>query len=108
MRHRAGEDGTRVGDRVDRAFVVLRGSKRAAIIVVPAAVPLTIPRIFKLWTEAPGGCVARGDPPHVIPRLCHGDESADDAVDEEAEPCALAAALRADVVHAVVPVAGTE
>ena len=103
----ARQDGPRLRQRIELAFVVLHRPERRPVVEVGATVPVAVPRQF----EHPG------QPSHLFPiALCqiessvaftqwseivqHGDE-------KPAEPHALALTARPDPVHAVVPVAGT-
>ena len=79
-----------------------------AIVVVAAAVPLAVPRRFERRREACGLAPVGRRCLGVAGAFTHPGHAVVDVEQEEAEPCALAAAGRAHEVHAVVPVAAAE
>src|SRR5437016_5398960 len=104
-RHRTGENRPRLGQRVDLALVARGGAEGRAVVVVAAAVPLAVPRLLERAGEARSLAGIACGVDAVASELAQGGELAQDGVEEEAEPRALAASLPSDVVHAVVPIA---
>ena len=105
---RSRNHGPRLRQRIELALLVLHRSQRRAVVEVRAAIPVAVPRQLEHAGEPPrlvavlarqiGAAAALADRREVVQ---HGHE-------EPAEPHALAAALVADAVHAVVPVAGAD
>ena len=101
---RAGEHRPGLGDRVDPALVVLGRAQRRAVVVVAAPVPLAVPGLLEHAREAAGLAAVALGPGRVAAGLAERRELAQDAVEEEAQPGALAAPFPSHAVHAVVPV----
>ena len=109
-RHGAGEHGPglraarRCGTRRSRC-----GAEGRAVVVVGAPVPVAVPGVARAPRARRARCSRQRAARSASPRASReGREVAEDLVQEEAHPHALAAALAADAVHAVVPVAGAE
>ena len=92
---------------VDLALIVLGGSQRSAVVEICPAVPRAVPGV-RLQSDtqllgslpAPIGIVGLAAPlSHFCKRVQHADE-------EPAVPDALALSVGADLIHAVVPIAG--
>ena len=99
----------RLRDGIDPALIARRRANRRAIVVVGAAIPLTIP---------PGG-IERGvecahsrlialDARQIATLQDGGKESIEDGIKKESHPDTLAAPEPADAVHPVVPVSGAD
>src|SRR6185369_1051722 len=106
---RGGQHRPALRDGVDLAFLVVRRAERCAVVEVSAPVPFAVPAVAldalaqlrRLALTAFGEqCIAL--------RASERGELHQHVVKEEAEPDALAFALRADEIHAVVPVAGAD
>src|SRR5690606_16577171 len=104
-----GDDAPALRDRVDAALLGGSGAEWRAVVEVRAPVPLAVPamrfrgdhvRVRPLQAVAVDGRIAA----FVRDRA----ESAQRGDQKPAEPDALALPFRADTVHAVVPVAGTD
>ena len=109
LRHGAGQHRPRLRDRIDAALVVLRRAQRRAVVVVAAPVPLAVPgraRARRRAAAPPAGSDRRAA--RSSRRIADRRKRGEDGVQEEAEPRALAAALRPDAVHPVVPVAAAD
>ena len=103
----AGDHRPRLGDRIDLALVVLRRAERSAIIEVRPTVPAAVPGVLlQCSPQRLGSLPAPGRPRGVAALLGQAGELAQGRQHEPAVPDALALALGADLVHAVVPVAG--
>ena len=98
------EGGERLRDRVDAAFVIPGGAERPPVVIVPAPVPRTVPRVLGRARAVVGGeaelfgCV----PAH------EGGEFPRRDGEKPRQPHALAPALCAHAVKGVVPVAGAD
>ena len=106
-RHRAGEHGPRLRDRIDPALVVVRRSERRAVVVVAAPEPLAVPGRLQAGGEArrlARGSARRGRrrPARRTARAnsCSTTWRKNPSHVLSPRPCC------ADAVHAVVPVAG--
>ena len=103
------QDAPRLGDRVDAALRVARRAERCAVVEEGAPVPVAVPAVFlergaqALHVRSPAIGMHR-----VGTRLGDRDEGGERAIQEPAEPDALALALLADAVEAVVPVPGAD
>ena len=105
----AGQHGPALRDRVDAAFGIAGRAERRAVVEVGAAVPVAVPGVLlEVRAQGLGFALAAVRERGVAARACQRREVAQHAVEEEAQPHALAAPTHADVVHAVVPVAGAD
>ena len=94
---------------IDLAFRIRLGAERFAIVEVGAAIPLAVPgvlldvllQLLRLREAAFG----KGD---VLPRARQLGELREHIVKEKGQPDTFAAALFADQVHAVVPIAAAD
>ena len=104
---RAREHRPRLRDQVDAALGVGARAERRAVVEEGAPVPLAVPArgLQRVAPAARGLLPARGA---LVLAALLGDrrEAPDEIAQEPGEPHRFAAALVADAVHAVVPVAG--
>ena len=103
----AAEHGPALDDGVDPALLVLRRSEWLSVVEERSPVPVAVPAMtfegqLQLLLVGRG----TGDELGVASACRQVGEVGQRAVEEPAEPDALAATGRADTVHAVVPVAG--
>ncbi len=95
-------------NRVDRAFLIDRGSERRAIVKPGAAIPGAVPGVpLEIAPQLPGFQTAAAGEGRIAVKLGKRGERRQHLVQEEPQPDAFTLAVDADQVHAVVPVAGT-
>ncbi len=96
-------------DRVDLALGILGGAERRAVVEVRAAPPGAVPAVLlDVAREALALASAAFGERRIAARLRERFELTQYFAQEKAEPHALAAALQADHVHAVVPIAAAD
>src|SRR4029079_5559906 len=93
---------------VDLALVAVSGAQRHAVVVVAAAVPLPVPGHLQGAAEARPLRDGASRPRRVAARFAQRGEVAEDAVEKETQPGALAATVMATSLPPVVPVAAAE
>src|SRR5688572_10942343 len=102
----AGQHRPALRDRIDAAFGVAGGAERRAVVEVRAPVPLAVPAVLlDARTQRSRLVEAALGEGHLAAAARERGEALEHVVAEEGEPDALPFALRADLVHAVVPVA---
>jgi hypothetical protein len=105
----AGQHAPALRDRIDLAFLVGVRTERRAVVEIGAAIPLAIPCILlDVGGDAARLFAALGGKGGVMPQLGHFGKALQHFAQEEGQPHALALAMLAHLVHAVVPVAGTD
>ena len=106
---RTGKYRPALGNRVDLAFVITCRTERRAIVEIGAPIPGAVPAIgLDRLAQGLGVLAALRRGVSITPafgKLCKTPEH---VVLEEGQPDTFAAAIRADQVHAVVPVAATD
>src|ERR1700683_5511021 len=103
--------GPRLRKRIDLHFRAQVGAERRSIVEESAEIPVAIPARFlgccrqERCTFAPGRAKTGGA--IAVLHILFGDtsECIEDRREEPGEPNTLAAALHADLVHSVVPIA---
>src|SRR5581483_8395262 len=99
------EDRPRLRNRIDLAFVLLGRAQRRAVVVVSPAVPFAIPCELELCRQPSRLVRIARRASAVLPRVAQAGEGTEHAVQEEAQPGALAVPPAPDAVHPIVPVA---
>ena len=97
----------RLRDGVDAALLAVLRTQRRAVVVVAAAIPRAVPGLLQCRAQR-RGAIAPARRARIAACGGHRRQRVDGGQHEPAQPAAFATALRADRVHAVVPVAGAD